>query len=82
MYDSSCENKDVVLSKKKNLKMCEYIFTASDPEPLMSFKFFISFASQMYQVLDYASCFSALLGMIQTNFAFLQKSKKAGSSPL
>jgi len=41
----------------------------------MSLNFFTSVVSQMYQVLDYASCFSALLGMMQTDFAFLQKSK-------
>lgn len=64
--------------------MCEYLFSGSDPEPLMFWLvfFFTSVASQMYQVLDYASCFSAVLGMIQTTFAFLQKSKKVGSSPL
>ena len=61
--------------------MCEYIFTGSDPEPLMSFKFLTVVANQMYQVLDYASYFSVLWGMIQANFAFLQKSKTVGSSP-
>lgn len=61
--------------------MCECIFTGSDPEPLMLFKFFTSAASQVHQVLDYASCLSALLGVIEANFAFLQKSRKVGSCP-